>query len=207
MIIPDFQERLETILRERNVWQGELAKLADMTPRHLSMTKQNGEKIPESFFRKICAALNMTPEEFLKPLTPPAYEYFPVPLREASGSMGGGSFTGSRKIESFISIRKDFLLTKTNNLEKLSFIHAIGESMFPTIPPDAAVLIDESQREPVNKKIFFVLLNGVYLIKRLEVRQGKVLALISDNGEIREQIGEQDELQILGRALMQQTLL
>lgn len=207
MNIPDFPERLDAFLKERGMTQADLAKCAGYTPRHVSKAKQQTEKIPEAFFHKICEALKITPEEFLRPRNLSIYEYFPVPLREASGSMGAGGFSGSRKIESYISLRKDFLLTKTSHLEALSFIHASGESMFPTIPPDAAVLIDESQREPVNKKIFYVMLNGMFLIKRLEVKEGKVKALVSDNGEIREEIGEQDELEILGRALLQQTML
>lgn len=207
MIIPDFANKLEALLKERGLSQVALANMADMAPRYISKVKTCNGEIPESFIKRICKALNITQDYFFEKNTFQSNHYFPVPLRDTIGGMGGGSFSGSKKIESYVSLRKDFLLTKTCSLDALSFIHASGESMYPTIPPDAIVLIDESQREPINKKIFYVMLNDVFLIKRLEVKNGKVCALISDNGELREEIGEQDHLEILGKALLQQTLL
>lgn len=202
-----FAERLDTILRERRITQDKLGDIANVSPRHISRVKTGNATLTDDMLQKLASALDVPVAYFTGIQDSLAEQYFPVPLREAAVGMGGGAQVGSRRIVSYISLRKDFLLTKTSNLEALSFIHASGESMYPTIPPDAAVLIDESQREPVNKKIFYVMLNGALLIKRLEVREGRTVALISDNGEVREELGEQDQLEILGRALLQQTLL
>lgn len=208
MLIPQFADRLEAILKEQGMTQAQLADKAGYTARHLSVTKNSGGEISEKMFNRICGALGMAPSEFLQDSANKIEDdYFPVPYREASGGMGGGSFVGSKKVKSFISLQRSFLFSKTNSLESLSFINAFGESMAPTIPPDAIVLIDESQREPVNGKIFFVMLNDVYLIKRIEVKDGKVVALLSDNGNKRYEIGQQETLQVLGRAILQQTLL
>lgn len=207
MLIPQFAEKLERILKQRGLTQTAFADMVGFSPRHLSKVKTGGDEVSEITIKKICAALEMSIDEFLEKETSEDNEYFPVPFREASGSMGGGGYNNSKKIISYISLRRDFLRTKTNSLASLSFINAFGESMSPTIPPDAIVLIDESQKEPVNGKIFYIMLNDIYLIKRLEVKQGKTIALISDNGNIREPIGPQDTLEILGRALLQQTML
>lgn len=207
MKIENFSEKLEAILRRRGMTQAQLAELAQVTERHISRVKKE-EEIPEIFMKKICNALEINLSEFTDNPALGSYDdYYPVPFREAGGAMGGGYHIGSRKIISHISLRRDFLLTKTNNLEALSFIHASGESMSPTIPPDAAVLIDESQKEPMNNKIYYVMLNGLYFIKRVEVKEGRVMSIISDNGLIKTEIAADDCFEILGRAILQQSAL
>lgn len=206
MRIPNFEDKLAALLKKHGLTQAALAEKLNISANHVSRVKRGDDEVSEKFLRKLCGAFNISIEEFIGS-SAPSSDYFPVPLREAGGSMGGGHYQGSRRILSYISLRRDFLLTKTSNLDHLSFIHAAGDSMFPTIPPDAAVLIDEGQIEPINGKIFYVLLNDALLIKRLEVRDGRVIALLSDNGDRREVLAEDDSLQILGKAILQQTLL
>lgn len=205
MKIHNFSGKLERLLKARGMTQAQLADKAAVTERHISRVK-NAEEVPEPFLKKICAALNVDLSEF-GDLSVYNGDYFAVPFREAGGAMGEGCFIGSKKIISHISLRRDFLLTKTSNLEALSFIHAAGESMSPTIPPDAAVLIDESQKEPINHKIYYIMLNGLYLIKRLEVKNGRTTAIISDNNFEKREILADDHFEILGRAILQQSEL
>lgn len=199
MKINNFAEKLDSALKRKGLKQTQLAEMAGLTDRHISRVKKSVE-IPESFLKKICIALNISLAELVGTESIDG-DYYPVPFRAACGGMGGGHFDGSKKIKSFISMRRDFLLTKTSNLSKISFIRAEGESMSPTIPPDASVLIDESQIEPINNKIYFLMLNGVYFIKRLEVKNGKPIAIISDNWESKQKLNEADNIEILGRAL------
>lgn len=206
MLVPNFGDKLEDQLKKQGLTQAALAEKLGISANHVSRVKTGGDDVSEKFMRKLCVALGVSLEEFIGGAAQ-ASDYFPVPLREAGGGMGGGYHQGSRRILSYISLRRDFLLTKTSNLDHLSFIHAAGDSMFPTIPPDAAVLIDEGQIEPINGRIFYVMLNDALLIKRLEVRNGKVVALLSDNGDRRDELAEDDSFQILGKAILQQTLL
>jgi SOS-response transcriptional repressor LexA len=209
MHIENFSQKLESILSEKKLSQTALANMMGVTARHLSRVKKS-EDIPEKFFEKLCSALNISPRYFAQGIEPELNQgdYYPVPFRDAGGGMGGGYSIASRQTVSHISLRRDFLRRKTNNLEKLSFIHASGDSMSPTIPTDAAVLIDEGQTEPINNKIFFVMLNGEYYIKRLEVEEGEVVALISDNSDYPKIVlTEFDYVEILGRALLQQAEL
>lgn len=205
MKIENFGEKLDKILKERGLKQVQLAEMADITERHLSRMKKNTE-IPEIFLKKICTALNLSQLEFLN-LGQSNEEFVPDPFRAASGGMGGGSYENSRRVLSHISLRKSFLLTMTNHPEAVSFIRAIGESMSPTIPPDAIVLIDESQIDPINNKIYYILLNDELLIKRLEVKNGYVRSIISDNGYTKVDIADDDNLEIIGRAIFQYTEL
>lgn len=209
MKIVNFAEKLEKVLKEHGLKQVQLARLIGQTPKNISRLKKEDD-IPEKFIAKLCSALKLPDDYFSNNRnasgTKPD-DYFQVPFREAEGGMGGGCHVGSRKIFSHISLSKSFLLQKTNNLDKLSFIHASGDSMYPTIVPDAAVLIDESQIKPINNRIYYIMLNNCYYIKRLEVKDEQVIAIISDNGNKREELTEADRLEIFGRAILQQSNL
>lgn len=208
MKIEKFETLLNLALNEAGINQAELALRMDISPRHISRVKKSGGDVPQKFFDNMCAALGISPEKFLSPhnSTPQQAngdEYFPVPFREAGGGMGGGFDASSRKIISHISMKKDFLMHKTNNMNNLSFIHAVGESMSPNILPEASILIDEGQTKPVNNKIYYILWNGQYYIKRLEVKDGAITAIISDNGNRRDELNSDDQIEVLGRAIMQ----
>jgi len=131
-----------------------------------------------------------------------------IPLRKAGGGMGGSYDDGSREIESYFPVRREQVYRIGAPLNKLSFVHARGDSMYPTINESAAVLIDETDIIPENGKIYYLLFQERYLIKRVEVDdQGRIVALISDNGPVRREIGEQETVEIIGRCRLQQSEL
>ena len=122
--------------------------------------------------------------------------------------MGGSYDNGSREIEAYFPVRKEMIYRIGAPLSSLSFVHARGDSMYPTINESAAVLIDETDIVPENGKIYYLLFQDRYLIKRVEVDGcGRVVALISDNGPVRREIGEQETVEIIGRCRLQQSEL
>lgn len=161
MKIEKFAEKLDAAIKERGLKQKALAEKIGVTERHLSRVKNSGE-VAYELLEAICKALdipgNYFSNEILAEPIIRSDDFFPVPFRDTIGGMGNGSLIASKQILSHISLRRDFLLQKTTNLEKLSFIRASGTSMEPSIPEGSAVLIDESQTEPINFKIFFVFL-------------------------------------------------
>ena len=204
MFLISFAERLSALLHERGITQKQLAEMIHITERHLSRIKKSPDGIvSDKIVKDICNALQIDQQYFLANRVSDDMSYYPVPFREAGGGCGGGYADGSRRVQSHISLRYDMLARKCRSIDKLSFVHASGDSMSPTIPVDASVLIDEGQTEPINNKIFYLMLNNEYYIKRLEVKNGKITALISDNGNIRRELLESDRIEILGRALMQ----
>ncbi len=127
--------------------------------------------------------------------------YYQVPWLEAKASMGGGSFEASKKVKSYLSFRRDWLLSKgaTSNMVVIS---VEGDSMSPTIPDGSVVLINEASTfPPVNNRIYFVCYKDELFLKRVRVKDSRVIALISDqdNSEITIQPGEY--FNILGRAI------
>lgn len=147
------------------------------------------------------------PENPLKDIEPDIEEdeYFPVPVYAARGSMGGGSFEMSWQVMSHISILKAYLRPKCSSLNNVGFILADGDSMIPTIPPGASVLIDTGKKDPVHGKVFCVMYDNQLYIKRLEVCRGTITAIVSDKDLSRIEIGPDDNFQIIGQVLLQQS--
>ena len=125
--------------------------------------------------------------------------YTEVPLREATGSMGGGSTeTGDRTL-TYLSFRTEWIRSK-GNPEYMTVIRAFGDSMDPTIPDGSVVLIDEARRQFVKNRIYYLRYNGQMYIKRLVERDGR-LAIVSDNDPNLLLVSDADDFEIIGRCI------
>ena len=125
--------------------------------------------------------------------------YTEVPLREATGSMGGGSTeTGDRAL-TYLSFRTEWIRSK-GNPENMTVIRAFGDSMEPTIPDGSVVLIDEGRRQFVKNKVYYLRYNGQMYIKRLVERDG-CLGIASDNDGNMLLVSDADDFEIIGRCI------
>jgi len=125
--------------------------------------------------------------------------YTEVPLREATGSMGGGSTeTGDRTL-TYLSFRTEWIRSK-GNPENMTVIRAFGDSMDPTIADGSVVLIDEGRRQFVKNKIYYLRYNGQMYIKRLVERDGH-LAIVADNNPNVYLVSDADDFEIIGRCI------
>lgn len=125
--------------------------------------------------------------------------YTEVPLREATGSMGGGSTeTGDRTL-SYLSFRTEWIRAK-GNPENMTVIRAFGDSMDPTIADGSVVLVDEGRRQFVKNKIYYLRYNGQMYIKRLVERDGHV-AIVADNNPNVYLVSDADDFEIIGRCI------
>lgn len=128
-----------------------------------------------------------------------ALHYTEVPLREATGSMGGGSTeTGDRTL-TYLSFRTEWIRSK-GNPEYMTVIRAFGDSMEPTIPDGSVVLIDEGRRQFVKNRIYYLRYNGQMYIKRLVEREGH-LCIASDNDPNVLLVSDADDFEIIGRCI------
>lgn len=126
-------------------------------------------------------------------------QYTEVPLREATGSMGGGSTeTGDRAL-TYLSFRTEWIRSK-GNPENMTVIRAFGDSMEPTIPDGSVVLIDEGRRQFVKNKVYYLRYNGQMYIKRLVERDGG-LGIASDNDGNMLLVSDADDFEIIGRCI------
>lgn len=138
------------------------------------------------------------------PVTPQFLDdpaYYQVPWLEARASMGGGSLEVSKEIKSYLSFRRDWLLSK-GPIGNMVVVSVLGDSMSPTIPDGSVVLINESiNSPPVHNKVYLVCYRDELFIKRLKVKDGLPVALVSDfdNSEVFIKKGEY--FNIIGRAI------
>ena len=125
--------------------------------------------------------------------------YTEIPLREATGSMGGGSTeTGDRTL-TYLSFRTEWIRSK-GNPEYMTVIRAFGDSMEPTIPDGSVVLVDEARRQFVKNRIYYLRYNGQMYIKRLADRGGN-LVIVSDNDPNVLLVSDADDFEIIGRCI------
>ncbi len=116
-----------------------------------------------------------------KPKDPNDWIY--LPLFDVAAGAGYGTFVEGEEeiVEEVIGfsqswIRRRFLTSP----EGLGLIHVRGESMEPTLRSGDIILVDSKVKEP-REGISVLRLDGTVLVKRVMVRPGKKLEIISDN--------------------------
>ncbi len=128
-----------------------------------------------------------------------AWPYTEIPLREATGSMGGGSTeTGARTI-TYLCFRTEWIRSK-GNPKFMSVIRAFGDSMYPSIEDGSVVLVDEGRKQFVRGKVFYIRMNGMMYIKRL-VEIGGGIYVASDNDKNMLAVADADDFEIIGRCI------
>jgi len=96
----------------------------------------------------------------------PEIGYTEIPIVEAVGSMGPGSLENSKKVRGTLAFRSDWLRSK-GPVNSMIIIRAIGDSMHPTIPDRAMVLVDESRKDIISNRIYFFRYSEELYIKRI----------------------------------------
>lgn len=195
-----FLEAVNAAYKAKGLKQSELAVLVGVTATSLNAILRGRTKLTEAMARRLADATGADFRLYWGGDAPGQVgEFVPIPLREASGSMGPGSFENSRKIKTYLAFREDWVHGK-GNPSTMSGIRAHGTSMSPTIPNGCIVLIDEGQRELLNGRVYYVRTQDGFFLKRVR-KLGDAWYLESDEDGARVNIAELDEFEPLGRAL------
>lgn len=165
-------------------------------------------------------------QEWLRTGTPPVesdaaqtsefddFSMLPRLAVKAAGSGGRGTIVfveeekGGR-----LAFRRDFLRGEGVKESEAAIIYVTGDSMQPTLPDGAAVLVDKSMRELRDNKIYAVLVNDELKIKRLRKGIGGGVVIVSDNPDktnhpdIHVPPDKEGYLSIVGRAFWMGTRL
>jgi phage repressor protein C with HTH and peptisase S24 domain len=135
-----------------------------------------------------------------------ADEFVIIKQYTASGSAGNGHMNEHVEISGGLAFKRSWLQRRGLNAANLHVIYVQGASMEPTIADGNVVLMDESQIEPKNNKIFVIRQpDGELLIKRLIRSLTGTWIIRSDNDDKRQypdfelSSSEMPELTILGR--------
>jgi phage repressor protein C with HTH and peptisase S24 domain len=130
-----------------------------------------------------------------------------LPRYEVQAAAGNGKLAVSEDITDMLAFRRDWLRRIGINPATAFMLAADGDSMEPTIPDGALLLVDGSIREPrdiKNGAIYVIIRSGTVIVKRVQFRIDDSVVLISDNAVYeRETISRQDmnDLHIAGRVV------
>lgn len=165
----------------------------------------------------VCRALGLEfyigPPREIGPLPPAAdpSELANIPLHEAFLSAGPGIENGSEQVIGHLAFRHDWLKKMDIRPANAVLARAYGDSMQPCIWDSDVLLIDRSRTEPPTapKKgapsrrppIFALLDDGEAKVKRVQLQEGGMAALISDNPDYPPHFTRTDTLTIIGKVI------
>lgn len=109
-------------------------------------------------------------------------DYYYIPAYEIEASAGHGAFTeGATTPAKHLAFRKDWVHDRRLSPSSLSAIFTRGDSMAPTIPDGATILVDGSRTVPLDGKIYVIRMDNRLWVKRVQWIPSGGLRLISDN--------------------------
>ena len=140
--------------------------------------------------------------------SPATHDYALIPQYSASGAAGNGYTNDHVEVKGGLVFKRAWLSRMALRERNLHVIYVQGHSMEPTICDADVVLIDQSQSEPRDGRVYAIRKpNGELIIKRLiqSITGGWIIR--SDNDDKRaypdQPISESDidQLQIIGRVV------
>ena len=142
-----------------------LSKLYGVTPQYL-------------IFGDITHKLPPPPKP--QPTIDDEYEY--VPAYDVEVSAGAGSVClGESEATKYLAFRKHWLTARGLNVKSLAAMFTKGDSMTPTIPESAVVVINREHTKPLDGKVYVIRIDDRHYVKRVQWLIGGGLRLISDN--------------------------
>ncbi len=124
--------------------------------------------------------------------------------QEVAASAGPGAVAAQDQPDAVIAFARGFIQDLGATAGRCSVIRARGDSMSPTIPDAALLIIDHSQSEVSNGCIMVINVGDDLLVKRVRRRLDGLIDLISDNPAYPpETIGADriQQLRIVGRVV------
>lgn len=197
-------KRMRVLLSEKDMNQAKIAEILHVDRGTITRWLKGDRKASKSNPEVIIGymrALGMNPADYFASAEQDS-SFTEIPWLEASASMGGGSYEGSKEVRSHLSFQTSWLMGK-GSPGKMVVINASGGSMEPTIPDGSVVLIDESKKyDLVNNKIYFVCHDSAIFLKRVKLGAGgKVVSLLSDRGDAPIELDDSEYFEVIGQAI------
>lgn len=129
-----------------------------------------------------------------------------IPLFDVQAAAGSGLIAREDGLHTSVAFSRAFLRSIGAKPESCIMLEAKGESMLPTIPDGAFMIIDQSKTEIVDDQVFVFRVGPGIKVKRANWRMDGSLELRSDNeqnGYPKEVIGDDvaDDLSVIGQVL------
>ena len=104
-----------------------------------------------------------------------------IPMAEAKLSAGGGAFVISESYRDYYAFRSDWLSNTLTSVKNAVLMRVTGDSMEPTIYDGDIVMLDTGRTHVYDGSIYALRMDDTIMIKRLSLRPGDKIRVISDN--------------------------
>lgn len=108
------------------------------------------------------------------------YVYIPAYDIEVSAGHGSVCFTDAEP-HKHLAFRQRWITARGLQADALAALFTRGDSMTPTIPEGAAVIIDQTRNQALDGKVYVIRIDDRHYVKRTQWLIGGGLRLISDN--------------------------
>lgn len=151
---------------------GALAELYNVTPQYLIFGDTVAQPHQVSAPQATCSIDTDTPND----------EYAYIPAYDVEVSAGNGAVClGEATATKHLAFRKQWLKARGLTAKSLAALFTKGDSMTPTIPESAAVIIDQTRNQALDGKVYVIRIDDRHYVKRIQWLIGGGLRLISDN--------------------------
>lgn len=130
-----------------------------------------------------------------------------IPLLNAYGSMGSGNDVADHEIViDVLRVSKSWVektLSNVSQLNKIAFIHAIGDSMHPTFNDGDILLVDTGAKSVTTDSVYVLEAHNRLFIKRVRTRLDGTFEISSDNPSVKtvDTLNGDNEVLIKGRVV------
>lgn len=209
----EVSERISALVKDSGMSLRQVALKTGVSPMTVSAWVYGKSEPGGTGAKKLGAVFNVSPswilfgdDEGFEVSSKIALSTISIPMLNLDASCGGGSFLPDayepvqmRHIgvnESFIN-----LYCRGANPKKLVLIHAVGDSMLPTICDGDPVLVDISQKTIIGDGIYAVNYGNQLFIKRIQIQPNGKVIILSDNTNYQPiEVCEQDHIEVFGKA-------
>lgn len=186
-------ERIATALSSSGKTPQDLAKEIGISVARISQLKSGTGGIKAERLFALARATGYSPQWLAegvgkpKDAENPSQDFVLIPHFTAKGSAGSGYLNDSVEPLGGLVFRRDWMNSMRLKESGLKVIYAQGSSMEPTLADGDALLLDESQIEPANRRIYAILRpDGELIIKRLVLTMTNGWIIRSDNEDKRQ---------------------
>ena len=131
-------------------------------------------------------------------------EIIKIPERgEIECAAGNGCNIYNEEITGYFSMDKQKLKEFNANISSCSMVKVKGDSMYPTLNTGDKILVDTSQKDIIDGKIYIIRIEDMLKVKRLHKLIRGRIEVISDNKEYGKETlePEKDNFEVCGRVL------
>jgi len=127
-----------------------------------------------------------------------------LPLYQARAGAGQGLVPVDEQVVERLAFRRDWLRRTGINPENTGLLLSFGDSMYPTIPDGAVMMVDFAMTDRRDGCIYVLAHDDTVMVKRLQLRADGSIVMISDNPLYERQTVTREEfdgLRIVGRVV------